>query len=61
MFIGVEDTPERRERFGKTIPLGRMSDPQDVANDAVLLASDEASFVSGVNFLVDAGRLTVWS
>jgi 3-oxoacyl-[acyl-carrier protein] reductase len=59
MFSGVEDTPEERERFGKTVPLGRMSDPQDVANAAVFLASDEASFVSGVNFPVDGGRLAV--
>ena len=59
MFSGVEDTPEEGDRFGKTVPLGRMSDPQDVANAAVFLASDEASFVSGVNFPVDGGRLAV--
>jgi NAD(P)-dependent dehydrogenase (short-subunit alcohol dehydrogenase family) len=52
MFSGVADTPEERERFAKTVPLGRMSDPQDIANAAVYLASDEASFISGVNLPV---------
>ena len=58
-FSGVADTPEERERFAQTVPLGRMSDVQDIANAAVFLASDEASFVSGVNFPVDGGRLAV--
>ena len=59
MFSGVEDTPEERERFSKTVPLGRMSEPQDIANAAVFLASDEASFISGSNLPVDGGRLAV--
>lgn len=59
MFSGVADTPEERERFAKSVPLGRMSDPQDIANAAVYLASDEASFVSGVNLPIDGGRLAV--
>ncbi|KAF9883252.1 hypothetical protein FE257_003808 [Aspergillus nanangensis] len=59
MFSGVSDTPEERERFAKTVPLGRMSEPQDVANAAVYLASDEASFISGVDLPIDGGRLTV--
>ena len=59
MFSGVTDTPEERERFAHTVPLRRMSEPQDVANAAVYLASDEASFVSGVNMPVDGGRLAV--
>lgn len=59
MFSGVADSLEERERFSKTVPLGRMSDPQDIANAAVFLASDEAAFVSGVNLPVDGGRLTM--
>ena len=59
MFSGVADTPEERERFAKTVPLGRMSEPQDIANAAIFLASDEASFISGVNMPVDGGRLAV--
>ena len=58
-FSGVPDTPEERARFGKSVPLGRMSEPEDVANAAVFLASDEASFITGVNMPVDGGRLAV--
>ncbi|KMU78375.1 3-ketoacyl-(acyl-carrier-protein) reductase [Coccidioides immitis RMSCC 3703] len=59
MFSGVPDTPEERERFAQSVPLRRMSEPTDVANAAVYLASDEASFITGVNLPVDGGRLAV--
>lgn len=55
-FMGVEDTPENRQRFLAGIPLGRFSTPQDVANAALFLASDEAEFITGVCLEVDGGR-----
>lgn len=55
-FMGVPDTPENRARFIATIPLGRMSKPEDIAAAALYLASDEASLVTGVNLEVDGGR-----
>ena len=55
-FMGAKDTPENRARFVATIPLGRMSRPDDIANAALYLASDEASLVTGVNLEVDGGR-----
>jgi 3-oxoacyl-[acyl-carrier protein] reductase len=55
-FMGVPDTPENRARFIATIPLGRMSEPKDIANAALFLASDEAEFVTGVVLEVDGGR-----
>jgi len=55
-FMGVPDTPENRAKFVATIPLGRMSQPQDIANAALWLASDEASFITGVVLEVDGGR-----
>lgn len=42
----------------ETIPLGRLAEPDDIAAAAVYLASDEASFVTGVVIPVDGGRLT---
>ena len=54
-FMG-EDTPERRRQFTATIPLGRMSRPDDIANAALYLASDEAGFITGVALEVDGGR-----
>ncbi|QCP48616.1 SDR family oxidoreductase [Trinickia violacea] len=55
-FMGMEDTPENRQRFLAGIPLGRFSTPQDIANAALYLASDEAEFVTGVCLEVDGGR-----
>ncbi len=55
-FMGVPDTPENRAKFIATIPLGRMSEPADVARAALFLASDEAAFITGVEFPVDGGR-----
>ena len=55
-FMGVPDTPENRARFVATIPLGRLSQPEDVASAAVYLVSDEAAFITGVCLPVDGGR-----
>ncbi|WP_186109956.1 SDR family oxidoreductase [Burkholderia gladioli] len=55
-FMGVEDSPENRQRFLATIPLGRLSTPQDIANAALYLASDEAEFITGTCLEVDGGR-----
>ena len=55
-FMGCADTPENRARFVSTIPLGRLSEPRDVANAALYLASDEADFITGVILEVDGGR-----
>lgn len=55
-FMGVPDTPENRARFISTIPLGRLSEPKDIANACLYLASDEAEFITGVILEVDGGR-----
>ena len=55
-FMGMPDTPENRKKFVATIPLGRLSTPLDVAKAAVFLASDDAEFITGVEFPVDGGR-----
>ena len=55
-FMGVPDTPENRAKFIATIPLGRMSRPDDIANAALYLASDEGAFITGVELPIDGGR-----
>ncbi len=37
-------------------PIGRIGDPQEIANTAVFLASDESAFICGENIVVDGGR-----
>ena len=54
-FMG-EDTPEIREKFLSTIPIGRFSTPEDMGNAAAFLCSEEASMVTGVAMEVDGGR-----
>ena len=55
-FMGVPDTAENRKKFEATIPMGRFSTPSDVAAAALFLASDDASFITGVTMEVDGGR-----
>ncbi len=54
-FLG-EDTPERRQAFLSTIPIGRFSTPEDLGNAACYLCSDEASMITGSILEVDGGR-----
>jgi 3-oxoacyl-[acyl-carrier protein] reductase len=55
-FAGGPVDDARRAKFLATIPLGRFSTAQDVANAALYLASDEAAFITGVCIEVDGGR-----
>ena len=54
-FMGG-DTPEKREKFLSTIPIGRFSTPDDMGNAACFLCSEEASMITGVILQVDGGR-----
>jgi NAD(P)-dependent dehydrogenase (short-subunit alcohol dehydrogenase family) len=49
--------PDRLQALGETIPLGRPGRPEEIAAVAVFLASDEASFITGVTIPVDGGFL----
>src|ERR687890_2634665 len=48
--------PEKVKSFGKDTPLGRVGQPAELAPVYVMLASDEASFVSGARVAVTGGR-----
>ena len=54
-FLG-EDTPDNRQKFLDTIPLGRFSTPNDLGQAAAFLCSDDASLITGVALEVDGGR-----
>jgi len=55
-FVGVEDTPENRKNFVGNVPLGRLTDPMDVAQSALYFASDDSKFITGTAMEVDGGR-----
>jgi NAD(P)-dependent dehydrogenase (short-subunit alcohol dehydrogenase family) len=52
----LKDPEFRSQRFGE-VPLGRLCTTDDVANAALFLASDEASYINGVAFPVDGGSV----
>lgn len=48
-------TPEIRKEFETGIPLGRIAQPREIAYVALFLASDESSFMTGAELVVDGG------
>src|SRR6267154_554712 len=54
----VEATDEKGGDAMSLIPLGRIADPQEVTNLVLFLASDEASYITGSEHVVDAGMLS---
>lgn len=53
----IERDPQVFERLAKWYPLGRVGEPDDVANAALFLASDDAAWISGTILNVDGGLL----
>ncbi|MGB5499976.1 MAG: SDR family oxidoreductase, partial [Maribacter sp.] len=56
-FPGKEE--EMFDKLSATQPIGRMGKPEEVANLALYLCSDEASFITGTNFPIDGGFVTL--
>jgi NAD(P)-dependent dehydrogenase (short-subunit alcohol dehydrogenase family) len=51
--------PEAIARIVSTIPMGRMGSPEEIAKAALFLASDDSSFVTGIELFVDGGRAQI--
>ena len=51
--------PEAIASIASTIPMGRMGSPEEIAKAALFLASDDSSFVTGIELFVDGGRAQI--
>jgi NAD(P)-dependent dehydrogenase (short-subunit alcohol dehydrogenase family) len=56
-YPGKEE--EMFEKLSKTQPIGRMGKPEEIANLALFLCSDEAGFITGCNYPIDGGFITL--
>lgn len=56
-FMGKKEVDaESLARYEATVPLGRLNQPEDIANAVVFLASDDAAMITGSTVEVDGGR-----
>lgn len=53
--LAAPDPEEQRQRVAAMVPMARMGKPEEIANCVLFLASDEASYVTGAEFVVDGG------
>ena len=60
---GLADTPEAERELldylASQVPLGRVGTPDEIGKAAVFLASDDASFITGIELFVDGGEVQV--
>ena len=55
-FLGDADPEEGRKAFIATVPMGRLSQPADIAGAALFFADDENAFITGTMLEIDGGR-----
>ncbi len=51
----AEAADQQRRQYGTWIPLGRLAKPEEIASAALFLASNESSFATGIDLVVDGG------
>jgi NAD(P)-dependent dehydrogenase (short-subunit alcohol dehydrogenase family) len=54
-----EALKQMKQELAKNVPLGRLGDPDEIAKAVAFLASDEASYISGIELFVDGGLAQV--
>ena len=56
--VALRDNPEQYEILSAAIPMGHFGEPEDIAHMNLFLASDEARYITGAEFVVDGGLVT---
>jgi NAD(P)-dependent dehydrogenase (short-subunit alcohol dehydrogenase family) len=59
VFGGGEQAEQTKAYAASQIPLGRVGQPEEIAKAVLFLASDEASFVNGVELFADGGQVQI--
>jgi NAD(P)-dependent dehydrogenase (short-subunit alcohol dehydrogenase family) len=54
---GEEDAEKKMREFGYKIPVGRQGTPEDIGNLVLFLASDESSYLTGSEIVIDGGNI----
>jgi NAD(P)-dependent dehydrogenase (short-subunit alcohol dehydrogenase family) len=53
--VAQDDNPDNYDAVLAAVPMGKMGEPEDIANMNLFLASDEAKYITGAEFVVDGG------
>jgi NAD(P)-dependent dehydrogenase (short-subunit alcohol dehydrogenase family) len=59
LFGGGEQAKGTKDYLAGQIPAGRIGQPEEIAKAVLFLASDEASFVNGIELFVDGGQAQI--